>query len=331
MRPSRARAATAHDVGAVDQQAVAKRHPAEAQALAPRGGPGQPWARREAPLPESLIRAPPGEVGVEARGELDVGDRGALVGAVDERRRLEQRQLALRAEAVDGGRAERLAEPVAVAEARHHDRDQGRLRVELGEPCARSRRRAGESAGELLPTTALGELELESVADRAEQRLEPLARLGLAARPGGTRQSTRTSAQRRDHVLLRGRAGLCRHHRHPQHRLGDDRRSSCGGERAQPLDRGLELAAVGAVELLAEQRSRGRPRPRASAPAAAARAAAPAPGASFSSALSPSAGTRGVPGDAAGAQQEAVDALLADAEGVEAPAVELERGARRPR
>ena len=50
-------------------------------------------------------------------------------------------------------------------------------------------------------------------------------------------------------------------------------------------------------------------------------------GASFSSALSPIAGIEAWPGDAAGAQQEAVDALLADAERVEARPLELEGGA----
>src|SRR5690242_8150916 len=73
-------------------------------------------ARRMRRSPTCSLEHPLDRVAVEARGELDVGDGRTLVGAVHERRRLEQRELALRAEAVDGRRVERLAEPVTVAE-----------------------------------------------------------------------------------------------------------------------------------------------------------------------------------------------------------------------
>ena len=142
IEPSAARAATAHEVGPWISRPLRSAIPPRRRRSGSAGpepfGRGAVGARLAHLAPEH----PPAEVGVEVRRQLDVGDRGALVGAVDERRGLEQPELALRAEAVDGRGVERLAKPVAVAEARPSRSGPGSPRGRARRATRRSRRRA---------------------------------------------------------------------------------------------------------------------------------------------------------------------------------------------
>ena len=310
----------------MDQQAVAKRHPAEAHALGlrpmpferPLGGLAHPSTRRHEP-------------GVEAGRELDVGDGGALVGAVNQRRRLEQAQRRA------AGRTRRRSPsrtPCGTSGCREKPGITIGTRVASGSTSASHSAIAsasGDSAGDCCRSPrSVNSISSPSV-ERAEQLLGPCARPRRRRRPGGTRQSTRTSALRRDHVVLVGRAAP-----------GSGPSSPAASARRCRR----RAAARGARRRSTAASSSAPSAPARSSPSTASRNAIPAggrlqrrllgeagsrAGASLSSALSPSAGTEPWPGDAAGAQQEAEDALLADAERVEAPAVELERGARRPR
>ena len=80
--------------------------------------PGASCSRRSAHRPRRSSQHPPCQPCVEVCRKLDVGDRRALVGAVDEGRRGQHVELALRVKSVDDGRVERLAPPVRVGEAR---------------------------------------------------------------------------------------------------------------------------------------------------------------------------------------------------------------------
>ena len=231
---------------AVDQQAVAQRHPAEAQAL----GLGRA-AVGAAPLAAgqvgSLIRAPAG------RGRRRSRPRARCRRPRRARRRRGSAarprtgHLALRAEAVDGRRVERLAEPVAVGEAGHHDRHQSRRRGRARPARPRSRRRAATRAGERLPST-------RSANSTSTRRRAGRARSASRSRTSGSPAAGRHPAV--DQHLGRATGSRCPSRRRapwsapssPAASARRGRRRSRGDEPAQPLDRGLEPSGVGAAE-----------------------------------------------------------------------------------
>ena len=146
-----------------------------------------------------------------------------------------------------------------------------------------------------------------------------------AAHPGWHAAVDQDLGARGDHVLLPGGAGLGRHQRHPQHRLGQVG-GDLGGRLAQPLDRGCERLAIVRVDLLPAQRrdeghALGRRLERRLLAQALERRR------QLQERVVAQARHRGVAGDAAGSHQEAARSLLAHAERVEAPPVELERDA----
>ena len=119
---------------------------------------------------------------------------------MDQRHRLGQGHLALRAEAVDDGGVERTPKPVAVAEARHHGGHQGGSRVLLGKPLLdrRCKRRVGGGA---VPDHGVPELELQPVGRLAEHGPCALERL-VGAHPRWHPAVDQDLGARGDHVLL---------------------------------------------------------------------------------------------------------------------------------
>ncbi len=75
-----------------------------------------------------------GEIGVTAGGEAQVAHVDALVGAVDERRGLEERLVPLREEAIGDAVGEGVAEPARVREAGEDDRHGLRPRILRADP-----------------------------------------------------------------------------------------------------------------------------------------------------------------------------------------------------
>ena len=238
----------------------------------------------------------------------------------------------MRAEPVDDRGAECPPEPVAVAEAGHHDRDQGRARVGSLEPGLdhlRERRAVGRAVADRM----LDELEL--VCGRAPSASP--APLGVPStctaraasvrlvHPGRDATVHEHLGVRGDHVLLLRGPRLGRHERHPEHRL--DQVGDQLGRRCPQVSRSPARAARDPRRpprrSIAERNAS--PSGVASARVVVAQALQQRRQLQESVVAEPRDGC--VPGGASRVDPEPEDALLAYAECVEATAAELERDA----
>ena len=130
---------------AVHEQAVAQGHPAEA----------------ELAFGDRNQEKPPRELVEEGRGEAEVAHVDALVVGVDQRPGLVERLVALGEEAVGDAVGERGAEPAARVGERGQDTGTASAPASCSATQSRIASISGESIGERLPTTCLGELDLE--------------------------------------------------------------------------------------------------------------------------------------------------------------------------
>ncbi len=289
-----ARAATAQRSGSVDQEAVAKRHAAEAQALLFGLGAGVralscgAVARAAHPSTSRVMSAK------KRAASSTSADLDPLVGRVDQGRGLEQGHVALRRRTRRPW--SRRRRPCATSGCRRSRASRSARSPRQGRwprPTRRSSRQEGVVAGEALPVTfsvnssttlvaSSARRPGDEVCDGLEERLQPAAHVLLpeARRDAAVDQDLGVAG---DHVfLLRGR-GHRRHQGHAEHRLGQ-----VGGEQRRPLAHlvqgGGELAGPGVAELALEhaveegeaglgrlRRAAGRAGARAAAPASAAR------------------------------------------------------------
>ena len=187
----------------MDQEPVAKRHPAEAERVAVvRPGAVRARAVRRGGGAGELLgigqlchqpEHPLAEVGVERGLELDVARRRELVGAVDERLRVDLADLALRAEPVDDAesnalRNQWLSEKPLITTG---------TSVASGSASASQAAIAsasGEDDGERLPTTSSTNSSSTVVGELAEDAVARARRRRRARAPGGARQSISASA-----------------------------------------------------------------------------------------------------------------------------------------
>ena len=234
------------------------------------------------------------------------------------------RLIALWAEAVDRRRVERLAEPVAVGEPGHHDRHEPRARVEL---LHRRRDRVGERRG---AGRAVAGRVSRRTRSRCPRRLprRGLTRSRTSSSPSRAAPGSRRAPRRATGITFSfsEASRLRRRQRHAQHRLGDEgaEQGSSSPRRSRAAAEAVRvhgLAEHGGEELEALRRRLG----------LGLRGSAATAGPSFSSALSPERRDGGVARAAVGPQVEAEDALLADAERVEALCRRARSSSRRPR
>ncbi len=281
-------------------------------------------------MPGPAHAGPLDQPAVEARRQGEVLDRDPLVGAVDERHRLEEVHLALREEAVRDAVGEGGAEPVRVAEAGERgggDRRSGvLLRDERADRLHQRRvdRRAVADDG-------LGEL------DRAVARREGVGESGPDVVLAEARRDAAVDAYcrlRGDHVdLLGGRRHRwgegdaeqrLEHHRDPRVRRLDALER--GGERGRVVRREAQLGGD-VIRCEAECRQEGVGLRRTLwRDAAVGERREDRPELGQRVVADPR--QRSVARAAVGGQREAEDALLGDADRVDAPAAVLERRAR---
>ena len=169
---------------AMDEQAVAQRHSAEADRVL-RGG-----AVRAAHALGPRIRCGSCQKKPAIRWTSATAIRSS--GGVDQWLGLGEAHRVLGAEAVDG-RAEGLAEPVTVGKAGHHARQHLGAGIDLGDPCLD---RLGERAavvGAVAPTTC--STNSTSCRSPSPSTWSIRSRTSASSISGGTRQSTKTSAR----------------------------------------------------------------------------------------------------------------------------------------